>query len=100
MRSLRNRVCGVALAANVSLSGCTQHARESGTRKDVVASAISYSKYIPFDPESGTFAADPYTGFLAANVTAFHAGTVESVLFGHRGAALAAFLVPLVFGGW
>lgn len=56
----------------------------SGTGKDLVARAVAYSQYVPFDPESRTFAADPYASYLPTNITTFNPNTVESALFGHR----------------
>jgi len=57
---------------------------ESGTGKDLVARAIAYSQFIPFNPGTRTFACDPRTSYHATNITAFNSSTVESALFGHR----------------
>ncbi len=57
---------------------------ESGTGKDLVARAVAYSRFLPFNPTTRTFAANPYTAYLPTNITAFNAATVESALFGHR----------------
>lgn len=57
---------------------------ESGTGKELVARAIAYSQFIPFDPQTLTFATDPKAGYFAVNLTALGSGLVESELFGHR----------------
>jgi len=57
---------------------------ESGTGKELVARAIALSQYIPFDPKSKTFVADPSAGFSAVNLSALSPTLVESELFGHR----------------
>lgn len=55
----------------------------SGTGKELVAQAIGASRYIPFDPSKGKFAARPDETYFAINVSAFSKNLVESELFGH-----------------
>jgi DNA-binding NtrC family response regulator len=63
----------------------------SGTGKELVARAIGLSRYIPFDPESVTFAEDSAAGFHPLNLSAMPSTLIESELFGHtRGAFTGA----------
>ena len=55
----------------------------SGTGKELVAQAIGASRYIPFDPKQGKFAASPSETYFAINISAFSRNLVESELFGH-----------------
>lgn len=55
----------------------------SGSGKELVARAIGLSRYIPFDPRQGKFAADPIDSYFAINISAFSKNLVESELFGH-----------------
>ena len=55
----------------------------SGTGKDLVATAIGLSTYIPFDPVSETFAEDFRGAHLALNLCALSPTLIESELFGH-----------------
>ena len=55
----------------------------SGTGKELVARAIAYSRYIPFDPETRTFAGDYAESFHALNLSALTPTLIESELFGH-----------------
>jgi transcriptional regulator with AAA-type ATPase domain len=56
----------------------------SGTGKELVASAIGLSRYIPFDPDAMTFTANYTTIFQALNLSAMPSTLIESELFGHR----------------
>jgi transcriptional regulator with AAA-type ATPase domain len=56
----------------------------SGAGKELVARAIGLARYIPFDPETRSFEADPETTFLPLNLSALSPTLVESELFGHR----------------
>jgi len=56
----------------------------SGTGKELVASAIGLSRYIPFDARSGAFAEDFRQTFHALNLSALSPTLIESELFGHR----------------
>jgi transcriptional regulator with AAA-type ATPase domain len=56
----------------------------TGTGKELVARAISHSRYIPFDPGTRTFSEDFTTLFLPLNLEALPGSLVESELFGHR----------------
>jgi hypothetical protein len=56
----------------------------SGTGKELVAQAIGFSRYIPFDPGTASFAED-FTGlFLPLNLSALPSTLIESELFGHK----------------
>ncbi len=57
---------------------------ESGTGKELVARAIGFSRFIPFDPETRTFAEGFRTGFHPLNLSALTPTLIESELFGHR----------------
>ena len=56
----------------------------SGTGKELVASAIGLSRYIPFDPEKMTFTVNYTSIFQALNLSAMPSTLIESELFGHR----------------
>jgi len=56
----------------------------SGTGKELVARAIGFSRYIPFDPKSQSFATDFASSFHAVNLSALSPTLIESELFGHR----------------
>ena len=63
----------------------------SGTGKELVARAIGLSRYIPFDPDTGAFAAEWDTTFHPLNLSALSPTLIESELFGHsRGAFTGA----------
>jgi DNA-binding NtrC family response regulator len=56
----------------------------SGTGKELVARAIAFSRYVPFDGEGMSFASDWADSFHAINLAALSPTLVESELFGHR----------------
>ncbi len=58
----------------------------SGTGKELVARAVALSRFIPYDPRRGTFAAaaNPADAFHPLNLSALSPTLVESELFGHR----------------
>jgi hypothetical protein len=56
----------------------------SGTGKELVASAIGLSRYVPFDPQTQTFTEDYRETFLPLNLSALSPSLIESELFGHR----------------
>jgi transcriptional regulator with AAA-type ATPase domain len=63
----------------------------SGTGKELVARAIGYSRFIPFDSEKQRFADHLAGSFQAVNLSALSATLIESELFGHvRGAFTGA----------
>ncbi len=64
----------------------------SGTGKELVASAIGLSRYIPFDPKAQTFSEDFASSFYALNLSALPSTLVESELFGHRRGAFTGAL--------
>ena len=70
----------------------------SGTGKELVARAIGLSRYIPFDPQRGTFAANLDGAFHAVNLSALSPTLIESELFGHRKGAFTGALQDRV--GW
>jgi DNA-binding NtrC family response regulator len=64
----------------------------SGTGKELVARAISLSRYIPLDPRTSAFTSDFVESFFPLNLSALSPTLVESELFGHRkGAFTGAF---------
>jgi len=64
----------------------------SGTGKELVAKSIAMSRYIPFDPKSGSFADIPGRDFFGINLSAITPTLVESALFGHRRGAFTGAL--------
>jgi hypothetical protein len=64
----------------------------SGTGKELVASAIACSRYIPFDPKRSRFDASFGDLFHALNLSALAPTLVESELFGHRRGAFTGAL--------
>ena len=63
----------------------------SGTGKELVARAIAFSRYIPFNPTTQSFSEDFTLSFYALNLSAFPSTLLESELFGHtRGAFTGA----------
>ncbi len=64
----------------------------SGTGKDLVAQAIGYSRYLPFDEQKQRFVETFSTQYHALNVSALSAGLIESELFGHRRGAFTGAL--------
>lgn len=55
----------------------------SGTGKELVARAIGFSRYIPFDVQSQRFSEDFVSAFYALNISALSPTLIESELFGH-----------------
>lgn len=55
----------------------------SGTGKELVAAAIGASRYIPFDPKSGSFEAQHDDLFRPVHLAALVETLVEAELFGH-----------------
>jgi hypothetical protein len=70
----------------------------SGTGKELVARAIGLSRYVPFDPRTGTFTDDWAGGFQALNLSAFSPTLIESELFGHQRGAFTGALADRA--GW
>jgi len=56
----------------------------TGTGKELVARAIAYSRYIPFDERRERFAGPVQESFVAVNLSALSPTLIESELFGHR----------------
>ena len=70
----------------------------SGTGKELVARAIGFSRYIPFDPRDGAFADDFAASFHALNLSALSPTLIESELFGHRRGAFTGAIADRA--GW
>jgi hypothetical protein len=64
----------------------------SGTGKDLVAQAIGYSRYLPFDESKQRFVEAFASQYHALNVSTLAKGVVESELFGHRRGAFTGAL--------
>jgi transcriptional regulator with AAA-type ATPase domain len=64
----------------------------TGSGKELVARAIGFSRYIPFNPKTMTFATDFFEIFLPINLSAMPSTLVESELFGHRRGAFSGAL--------
>jgi len=64
----------------------------SGSGKEVVARAIGLSRYIPYDPAQGGFAADFVQVWFPLNLSALTSTLIESELFGHRRGAFTGAL--------
>lgn len=73
-RSLYNRLGEVA----------TLITGPSGSGKELVARAIGYARYIPYDTRTGNFLVDWRDTFHALNLSALSPTLIESELFGHR----------------
>ncbi len=56
----------------------------TGTGKELVARAIGFSRYIPFDERRERFTSGPATSFVGLNISALSPTLIESELFGHR----------------
>lgn len=70
----------------------------SGTGKELVARAIGFSRFVPFDTKHETFSAEDLTDFHAVNLSALSSSLVESELFGHRKGAFTGAISDRV--GW
>jgi hypothetical protein len=70
----------------------------TGTGKDLVAQAIGYSRYLPFDAAEQRFVAAFSGQYHPLNVSALSRGLIESELFGHRRGAFTGALEP--HRGW
>ena len=56
----------------------------TGSGKELVATAIGYSRYIPFNPDTLTFKENFAETFFPISLSALPTTLVESELFGHR----------------
>ncbi len=65
---------------------------ESGTGKEVVARAIAFSQYIPFDAKTMRFVSSYRESFRPLHLSAMPATLIESELFGHRKGAFTGAL--------
>ncbi|HEX7180690.1 MAG TPA: sigma 54-interacting transcriptional regulator [Thermoanaerobaculia bacterium] len=70
----------------------------SGTGKELVARAIAYSRYIPFDAEAMTFRESWEESFFPLNLSALSPTLIESELFGHRRGAFTGAVADRA--GW
>ncbi|MFT5130239.1 MAG: transcriptional regulator with AAA-type ATPase domain [Rhodothermales bacterium] len=57
---------------------------ETGTGKELIARAITFSRYIPYNRRQGTFVESYTSAFHALNLSALTPTLIESELFGHR----------------
>ncbi len=64
----------------------------SGTGKELVARAIGFSRYIPFDPKTRTFEEDFVRSVYPVNLSALSPTLLESEMFGHRRGAFTGAL--------
>ena len=86
MRRFRRSLFSRMADMTVLITGAT------GTGKESVARAIALSRYVAFDPESQTFAAQPERTFHPLNLAALSPTLIESELFGHRRGAFTGAL--------
>jgi transcriptional regulator with AAA-type ATPase domain len=70
----------------------------SGTGKELVARSIAWSRYVPFDPEAGTFRESWAESFFPLNLSALSPTLIESELFGHRRGAFTGAVAD--HSGW
>jgi transcriptional regulator with AAA-type ATPase domain len=56
----------------------------TGTGKELVAQAIGYARYIPFDPDAARFESDYQALFVPIHLAGMARGVIESELFGHE----------------
>ncbi|MGC4071103.1 MAG: sigma 54-interacting transcriptional regulator [Nibricoccus sp.] len=70
----------------------------SGTGKELVARALAFSRYIPYEPKRGGFGRDFAHGFFALNLAALSPTLIESELFGHKRGAFTGALADRA--GW
>ncbi|WP_221029271.1 sigma 54-interacting transcriptional regulator [Actomonas aquatica] len=70
----------------------------SGTGKELVARAISFSRYVPYDPRGGGFSDSFAEGFFPLNLSALSPTLIESELFGHRRGAFTGAVADRA--GW
>lgn len=64
----------------------------SGTGKELVARAIGFSRYIPFEAQTRTFGEDFVRAFFPLNLSALSPTLLESEMFGHRRGAFTGAL--------
>ena len=64
----------------------------TGSGKELVARAIGYSRYIPFNSKTMSFENDFFNAFFPINLSALPSTLVESELFGHRKGAFTGAL--------
>jgi hypothetical protein len=70
----------------------------SGTGKELVARSIAWSRYLPFDPDTGTFRESWAESFFPLNLSALSPTLIESELFGHRRGAFTGAVTD--HSGW
>ena len=63
--------------------GCSLIVGPTGTGKELVARALGVSRYLPFDPQTETFAALPGEDFHLVNISALPVSLIDTLLFGH-----------------
>ncbi|MDX1564696.1 MAG: sigma 54-interacting transcriptional regulator, partial [Phycisphaeraceae bacterium] len=70
----------------------------SGTGKELVARAIGYSRYVPFDSNTGRFNAQYKRSFFPLNLSALSPTLIESELFGQARGAFTGAVADRI--GW
>ncbi len=70
----------------------------SGTGKELVARAIGFSRFIPFDPATRSFVEDFRESYFPLNLSALSPTLIESELFGHKRGAFTGAVADRV--GW
>ena len=70
----------------------------SGTGKELVARAIGFSRYVPFDAKTGSFTHEFAASFHAVNLSALSPTLIESELFGHKRGAFTGAVADRT--GW
>jgi len=70
----------------------------SGTGKELVARALAFSRFIPFDPQAGGFRESFAEVFFPLNLSALSPTLIESELFGHRRGSFTGAVTDRV--GW
>ncbi len=64
----------------------------SGTGKELIARAVAFSRFVPFDWRKAVFKVDFYQAFYPLNLSALSPTLIESELFGHRKGAYTGAL--------
>jgi transcriptional regulator with AAA-type ATPase domain len=70
----------------------------TGTGKELVARAIGLSRYVPYDPQTRSFAIPTGDNFFPLNLSALSQTLIESELFGHKRGSFTGAIVDRV--GW
>jgi DNA-binding NtrC family response regulator len=65
---------------------------DTGTGKELVARALAFARYLPFDEAREAFAARAGEGFHAVNISGLAVALADSLLFGHKKGAFTGAL--------